>query len=56
MRKRIRYLLLPLLIALAGCEPEDIPTSFGVESGGQEVVNITFSVMDFDTPDNISFR
>ena len=54
MRKRIRYLLLPLLIALAGCEPEDIPTSFGVESGGQEVVNITFSVMDFDTPDTKS--
>lgn len=51
MRKRIRYLFLPLLVALAGCEPEDIPTAFGVESSGQEVVNITFSVMGFDDPD-----
>lgn len=48
MRKRIRFLFLPLLIALAGCEPEDLPTAFAVESTGQEVVSFTFSVIGYD--------
>ena len=45
MRKTIRYLIPAVLVALAGCEPEPLDTAFGVESGGQEVVNISFSVM-----------
>ena len=54
MRKTIRYLIPAVLLALAGCEPEPLDTAFGVESSGQEVVNITFSVMPFDTPDTKS--
>ena len=54
MRKTIRYLIPAVLVALAGCEPEPLDMAFGVESSGQEVVNISFSVMPFDTPDTKS--
>ena len=50
MRKWIRYLIPAVLAALAGCEPEPLPTSFEAESSGQEVVTLDFSVMGYDTP------
>ena len=50
LRETIRYLILPVLVALAGCEPEPLPTTFEVESTGQEVVNIDFGVMGYDSP------
>ena len=44
------WTFLPVLAALAGCDPEPLPTSFDVESGGQEVVTIDFGVMGYDNP------
>lgn len=42
--------LLPVLAALAGCDPEPQPVSTEGESGGQEVVTIDFGVMGYDNP------
>ena len=42
------WTFLPMLAALAGCDPEPIPVSAEVESGGQEVVTFDFSVMGYD--------
>ena len=50
LRETIRYLILPVLVALAGCEPEPLPTTFEIESTGQEVVNFDFGVMGYDSP------
>ena len=50
MRKTIRLLFLPVLAALAGCDPEPLPVSFEAESSGQEVVTIDFGVMSYDGP------
>ena len=42
------WMFLPVLVALAGCEPEPLPVSFGVESGGQEVTTFDFGVMSYE--------
>jgi len=44
------WMFLPMLVALAGCEPEPLPVSFGVESGGQEVTTFDFGVMSYEGP------
>ena len=44
------WMFLPVLVALAGCEPEPLPVSFGVESGGQEVTTFDFGVMSYEGP------
>ena len=44
------WMFLPVLVALAGCEPEPLPVSFGVESGGQEVTPFDFGVMSYEGP------
>ena len=44
------WTFLPMLVALAGCDPEPLPVSFGVESSGQVVVNFDFGVMSYDGP------
>ena len=44
------WMFLPMLVALAGCEPEPLPVSFGVESGGQEVTIFDFGVMSYEGP------
>ena len=44
------WMFLPVLVALAGCEPEPLPVSFGVESGGQEVTAFDFGVMSYEGP------
>ena len=59
MRLRIKRFFAPLrmtvwagvlLAALAGCDPEPIPTAFAAESSGQEVAVFDFSVMGYDEP------
>lgn len=42
------WMFLPVLVALAGCEPEPLPVSFGVENGGQEVTTFDFGVMSYE--------
>jgi len=44
------WMFLPVLVALAGCEPEPLPVSFGVESGEQEVTTFDFGVMSYEGP------
>ena len=44
------WMFLPMLVALAGCEPEPLPVSFEVESGGQEVTTFDFGVMSYEGP------
>lgn len=44
------WMFLPVLVALAGCEPEPLPVSFGVESCGQEVTTFDFGVMSYEGP------
>ena len=44
------WMFLPMLVALAGCEPEPLPVSFGVESGEQEVTTFDFGVMSYEGP------
>ena len=41
---------LPVLVALAGCDPEPLPAAFSAQSGGQEVVTFDFGVMGYDSP------
>ncbi|MCR5408254.1 MAG: hypothetical protein K6E61_04030 [Bacteroidales bacterium] len=51
MRSTIRYLIPAVLVALAGCNPENLPWTASANSAGQEVVTISFNVEPFDTQD-----